>query len=679
MSIYNTFKFTTKDFKDENGILDKLLGLKNSGTDLSLPVITPKGILSFTDYIVGNTSLNFYVKAVKNKLVQNSYVFKIKDGAVIEHEIYNLRWMKNNFASHKELILNAIECLAKDLNTNPANKFIGNIYSKKSYTVDDVRPLMHVINNLDTGRFSYHENAKAEIWDIALTHNTEIKEYFKSLLSNHIQIKRILNWPRHDTQFEFNGMPALLYHHGFLDSYIESNPAESVAILYTAISKNYIEDAKKLIPIYQKSQELSPENNYTMLHDARTPEMANLLMENGFSMYNYKPHYDYPEKKELLLSLCNEMNVETIDAILSFKPSHQEMMRKNSEFVFKEFFDLGKYDKNLNLQTFEKMKLLIEHKFPVEQFDLLHVGFLLGKKDISYSQWFVDNGANPVHCKNFVRALKQDDNFLKLLEIYSEIINIKAPDFLCEIVRNIQYQNQSVKEYCKTISNEDLLKPTQKGGYVWWGLNTNSTTFTQFMHQSENECRVQIKNSFATDTDSWIAQLFTSNNFELGLGFLEQYKKLFFSSEEKYPFRMQTNNQENILHKLFIEDTTSSKLNFFLKETDINVKTLLQEKNKEGQTPLEKLFFENEYKKDRELFIRQSERLAQMSKKIIYHLKSDFPFEAMVNEKQKAIDVIKELFPEEDEFFEYHKEALHNKLVLQLPEKNTLEVKKIKI
>ncbi|MBC7474423.1 MAG: hypothetical protein H7263_09040 [Candidatus Sericytochromatia bacterium] len=675
MAIYNTFKFTTKDFKDKNEFLDKLLELKNSGTDFSLPVITPKGILSFTDYIIGNTSLNFYGKAVKNKLVQNSYAFKIKDGAVIEHEVYNLKWMKNNFTSHKELILNAIECLAKELNTNPANKFIGNIYSNKTYTVDDVPPLMHVINNVGNNRFSYHENAKAEIWDIALTHNIEIKDYLKSLLSNNIQIKRMLECPRHDTQFEFNGMPALLYHHEFLDSYIESNPAESLAIIYTAISKNYLKDVKKLIPIYQRSHNLSPENNYAMLHKARTPEMANLLMENGFSMYNYKPHYDYPEKKELLLSLCDEMNVETIDAILSFKPSHQEMMIKNAELVFKEFFDLNKYDKNLKLQTFEKMKLLVEHQFPLEQFDMLHVGFLLNKKKTSYSQWFIEHGANSAHCENFVRVLKQDNNFQKLLEKYSEIIDIKAPDFLCEIVRNIQYQNQSVKEYCKTISQEDLLKPTEKGGYVWWGLDTNSKTFTQFMHQSED--KLKIKNSFASDKDSWIAHLVLSDNFDRGLGFLEQYKNLFFSSDEKYPFKMQTS--ENILHKLFIGDTTSSNLNFFLNETDIDVKELLQEKNKEGQTPLEKLFFEDEYQKDRDLFRRQGAKLAQMSKEIINHLKSDFPFEAMVNHKEKAIDVINELFPEEDEFFEYYKEALKNKLVLQLPEKNTPQVKKIKI
>jgi hypothetical protein len=141
---------------------------------------------------------------------------------------------------------------------------------------------------------------------------------------------------------------------------------------------------------------------------------------------------------------------------------------------------------------------------------------------------------------------------------------------------------------------------------------------------------------------------------------------------------MQTSNNENILHKLFNNDTRSPIINFFLKETDIDVKALLQEKNKEGITPLDKLLLEDDWKKDWDLWRRQSEKLPQIAKKIINHLKADFPFEAMVN-KQKSIDLIKDLFPEEEEFFDYYKEALKNKLVLQLPEKNMPQTKKIKI
>jgi hypothetical protein len=513
MAIYNTFKFTPKDFQNEDGLLEKLLALQNSGTDLALPVITPKGILSFTDYLIGNTSLGFYGKAVKNKLVKNSYAFQIKNGAVIEHEVYNLKWMKSNFENNKELIFDAVECLAKDLNTTPANKFIGKAYSKKTYTIDDVPPLMHVINNIDTNKFGYYHTTKAEIWDIALSNNKDLKEYIAGLLSNHNKIRNILMWPRKDTQFGFNDMASVLYHHGFLDSYVESYPQESVKILYSAIAKNYIEDVKKLVPVYQKSRELSPENNHEMLKEARTPEMANLLMENGFSMYNYKPHHDYPQQKVLLLSLCKEMNAETIDAILIFKPSHREVMRKNPEPLFEEFFNLESFGRNPKLQTFEKMKLLIEHSFPLEQFDMLHVGFLLNKKDTIYSKWFVGHGANPAHCEKFVRDLKRDNHFLKLLEKYSEFIDVKSPDFICEMIRNIHYQNDTIKEYCKTISHDDLLQPTQKGGYAWWGMDTNSTTFTQFIHKSDDAFKTKIRESFATDKDSWIAQLFLTDNF----------------------------------------------------------------------------------------------------------------------------------------------------------------------
>ena len=669
--LYNTFNYKPSDFKDKESLLNKFIELKNEGINFNLPVVTNKGILSFADYIITNTSIGFYYDLLKSDVVKNSFVFKIEGDFVIEHEVYNLNWMKSNFKQYKDVILNSVKRIAIELENNPVSKIRQVSYLREIQIIDNVPPLFHIINNVVPFSYRDDDRNKADVWDTAITYNSQLKDYLKDKFSNHKETVKTLGASDSLHHIGHSGLAGVLFHHNLIRKIIEKNPHSAFYLIYDAIEKNEIQDVKKLIPIYHRSEKFTAENNHQILCSSRTPEMARLLMENGFSFFNYTQENDH-EPKRILFSIERDMNADTIDAIIGFKNSHKNLIHKHSQIIFDDFFKKNNEPLNFNKEKkFENIKLLVEkYDFPIEQFDMLKVGFDLDNKNTQYSKWFLEHGANPDNCADFVFAITQHKNFEKILAQYEQIINMRTPDFVYEMSKYWSGNN---------FTEDELLQKTTKGYYAWWGLNINSSAFTKFMHNRSNETIEKIKNTFSSNDSSWLGKIVSEEKIDSHISWLEQYKKTFFKPDEKMPLIIKNDNNENALHFLLKESTRSPVIKFILEETDADIAKLLQEKNKSMKTPLQQLLFEDEFQKERALWLRQGKTVAQITKKLVNHLKEDFPFDCFVSESENAIDVIKQWYPDDNFYQEHYGLFNKNKISKIIPEKMTFENKKIKI
>lgn len=669
--LYNKFNYKTSDFTDKKSLLNKFIELKNEGFNFNLPVVTPKGVVSFADYIISNTSIDFYNDLLKNDVAKNSFVFKIEEDCVVEHEVYNLNWMKSNFKQYKNVILDSIKAIAIELEINPVSKIKIKSYSGKVQIIDNVPPLFHIINNVVPFSHRDDERNKASVWDTAIKNNSQLKDYLKNRFSQDKEIITTLGCYSSVHHIGFRGLAGVLFNHNLIRRFIEKNSQVAFELILDCIENNQIQDVKKIIPIYHRSSDFTAKNNHQILSSSRTPEMARLLMENGFSFFNYIQDYE-SEPKRILFSIEKEMNKDTIDAIVGFKDSHKDLIHKHAQVIFDDFFKQNNEPVNFNKeQKFENIKLLIEkYNFPLDQFDMLKIGFELDNKTPQYSKWFLGNGANSDNCADFVFEITRHKNFAKIMSQYENILNTRSGDFVFEMSKSWSGND---------FTEDELLQRTNKGYYAWWGLSVNSSAFTKFMHKSSPETIEKIKNTFSSSDSSWLGKIISEGKIDSYISWLEQYKKLFFKSDEKMPLIVKNENNDNALHFLLKESTRSPVINFILEETDSDISKLLQEKNKTMQTPLQNLFFEDEFEKDKSLWSRQSKTVAQISKKLVNHLKEDFPFDGFVSDSENAIDVIKQWYPDYDFYQEHYGLFSKNKISKIIPEKIVVETKKIKI
>lgn len=675
MNPYNTFNFTDKDFKNENLLLEKLKQLKFSGVNLDLPVIQPKEITLFSDYIISNTSLAFYSKILKENLVRNSYAFKIINGQVIEHKTYNLEWIRNKLFTDKDIALDIVKCLAVDLNKQIASDFVE---SKTKNIINDIPPLLHVINNLYSKNFVQNDDIKYEIWNIALTYNNELKNYLKDLLDKDFKISFFLGNPFINEKTYFSKLESVLYNHGLIQTYVEQSPMLTKKVLFHSIENNKLDETKRLILIYQKSSLLSSESNHDMLMLARSPEIANILMKNGCSFYNYSTQRN--SNKTTVLAINNKMNAETVDVILSFKPSNADVMKDKAGIIFERIFNLSDIDTDTE-ERFKVMKLLIEdYDFPLENFDMLNVGFSLNKKDTKYSQWFLEHGANKNQCSVFIEQIKSEKNFNSILEQYSKIIDVYGADFCYQMIKNNKFSTNSenYKNYLSKISNDQLISQTSTGEYVWWALPTTSPRFMKLIYHGSDEIKEKLNKSLKSENNSWVGDFIMNNPFDGDLSFFESFKdKLGLGYDDKYPLIINNYAGNNILHHLLTTSTNSTEVNFVLHHTNADIAELLNKPNDNGETPLQTIFLKPAFIKANPFLNTNGSRIYQMTEKFINHLKEDFPFDSLITQDKTALDCIKYFY--EEDFNIYMSKFLKNKLDKIILVKDETQTKRIKI
>lgn len=660
--INNFSQFKDNDFKNEEQMLKEFIKLKEQGIDFNLPVLDKKSIISFNQFIKEKLSVDFYFKLIKNKLVKNLMDFKIEDGYVVEDSVYNLNWMTKNFVTHKDIILDAVKNLSIELNKIPVDKFKHYKYATTYEIIDDVPPLHFLAKMIrDKHFFSYYGN-RADIWDIILTHNDSMKDYISKKLTTHKDIQFFLELG-YDTYYSTpKELVTILYKHGFVQDYCHNHQQRAFDVLHDCVKKDYVPQIKKLLPLYLSGPHLSEKNNYLLLQEAQSTQVANLLLENGFLIMCHVKNHD--NEKQTLFSINNKMSVEVLDTILNFKPNHLQFVQQYSDFLNKEFF--------LDKKYFPQMKILIEkYKFPLQKYDMLNIGFKLDNKDTHFSKWFLEHGAEKNNCKEFVNTLKEEKSFAKILSQYEKIIDIHSGDFIYHMLTG--KSNANSLNYYNLLSNEELDSLTSNGNPAWWGLSINSTQFSLFQKSHTKP------KTIATENDSWLAHLIKRTEMFSSKAWLNQYKEVFLESKNsRYPLVYNDENKNNIFHILFAEKFPSFHLDFLINDTDIKMTELLVQSNHAGITPLELLLSDDRQEAKEKNFMLEQSVSYQALRKILNTIKEDFPFDFKVQNK-RAIEIIRQWYDNESQYEILYKGQSRKNIEMILEEKNESQSKKIKI
>lgn len=648
---YNNFSsYTWEQRSNKEFMFNEMKAFVEAGGSLSHDVIYKESkLISFSDYIKENFSVDFMDKLVDNNLVDNPFSFILKkDEKLITERVGNgLIWMRNNYDHFKKQIVNSVVNISKLTNGVELNNYSQINYDGIYVDNKSMHPLFHIANTLEN-----HE----EIWEAILDNNKDIHLYLKNFLleneNSEVILKRIFNNNN-------NSLINIFYKHDLIDNYIDKNPHVVYDMVSNSIHSNDLEIFNKLSTQYDILKIEKEHSSYdSFLSKASTPEMAEMILKAGcFSIGVWEGKQEKNQQEKFHYSLSKKMNRETLSFIINY--IDKDLVKNNHTYFFNNFIK--------NVENLDTIKLLIEkHSFPIEKYDMLKIGQKVSSdiSSVDTIKWFLENGADPRICNDFIDTIVyQREEGKKCLVQYRKegLIDPFSSDMVYAIASSKDLKKVFINYYEK-ITSEQLARPNKEGVPAWFGVKSQEF-FTIIKHKVEDYNQLSIKG------DAWINYLLepkkaVKDRDSVILKWLEKAKEsVVRKGGNKLSGSISTDRDGNFLHDLFFlakhqkEDIKKELVNFIFNNVDADFVKLLNEKKSNGEYPLSNFFFYSDKSEN------QSNNWNNISTLdyLIESLGKDFPFEQEIN-GSLVIDLLSQKYGDEKYKVQYLNYKLNNVL-----------------
>lgn len=608
--MYNEIgSYSYEELKDEQFMFNAFKEFIENGGNLSLPVLGyDKKIVNFEKWFIDNIGNNaLFTKLIDLKYIENPFSFIVdhNEKIVRDQKQYGLYWLKENYEKYNDLILKGIAQLAEQISDwefKPPVKMTREerrAFFKLHEQLDDnlTQTSNMIYEHIDyNNQYAQEKNTHPLLFILERLKNSQILEIILKTSSKYHALWQSDSMIE-DTIGTLYGRvdnvdkAYLLYKYNVNNNYFmkEENRYIMTSIFQHAIYTNDIDFIEKNLKVFKLSdieQRESLEDLF--IPKSQSKEMTHLLINNGAFVHGKIGKGTYEVNV-----IRSKTPTDSLEVILDYS----EQLRNEVITKPENYYSLMTENNHNNWISLDSLKMLItKYHFPLEKFDMFYPVKNYWKNYPEIFSWLVENGANPKRCSKFISSCVNDrSDGLKILRNLqkSKKINFYEPDPILNILRS-----EPTKEFLNWIDKappEKFLEENIDGFPAWWGvsnISAMSLVLPKIKNISQNSSNGLSLFYFAAR----VGEKNRYNDFSF-FKLLEIYKHKHPNQTINFDVSGTDKYGKNMFHYLFSyekyrrEDCYPDLINFMLEHTSSNMGAMICEKDNNGQTPLELMYY----------------------------------------------------------------------------------------